>query len=176
MLKEGCMEEQQIEEENVEQPEEKKKGKFKLILLIVLLALCIGAGGTYFFFGDQIIRKFSGIPEDSVEHKKEKKDKTVGPILSFEPFLFNILGSSSRFAKVSIGIELKDAKVLEEAKKMMPIARDRVLSVLGTKGPDMLMDVNNRKAIKQELYNSLKNIFKDPGDLTAIYITDIIIQ
>ncbi|MCX5813509.1 MAG: flagellar basal body-associated FliL family protein [Proteobacteria bacterium] len=169
-------EEEQIEEENIEQPEEKKKGKFKLILLIVFLALIIGAGGTYFFFGDKIIQQFSGTPEGTVEPKKEKKEKAVGPILSFEPFLFNISGNSSRFAKVSIGIELKDVKVLEEAKKMVPIVRDRVLSVLGTKGPEMLMDVNNRNAIKQELYNALKNMFKDQGDLTAIYITDIIIQ
>lgn len=170
------MEEEQIVEESIEQPEEKKKGKFKLILLIVILALVIGAAGTYFFFGDTIKQKYFGAPQEAVEHKKEKKEKTVGPILSFEPFLFNISGNSSRFAKVSIGIEVKDAKVLEEAKKMVPIVRDRVLSVLGTKGPEMLMDVNNRNAIKQELHNALKNMFKDQEDLTAIYITDIIIQ
>jgi len=170
------MEEEQRDEEIAEEPQEKKKGKFKLILLIVLLALSIGAGGTYFFFGDKIIQKFSGMPEGETEHKKEKKEKTVGPILSLEPFLFNISGSSSRFAKVSIGIELKDAKILEEAKKMVPMVRDKVLSVLGTKGPEMLTDVNSRAAIKQELYNVLKSMFKDQGDLTAIYITDIIIQ
>jgi flagellar FliL protein len=169
-------EEEQIEEEDVEQPEEKKKGKFKLILLIVFLALGIGIGGTYFFFGDMIKQKYFGLSQENTEHKKEIKEKTVGPILSFEPFLFNISGNSSRFAKVSIGIEVKDVKVLEEAKKMVPIVRDKVLSVLGTKGPEMLMDVNNRNAIKQELHNALKNMFKDQGDLTAIYITDIIIQ
>lgn len=170
------MEEEQIEEENIEQPKEKKKGKLKLILLIIFLALSIGAGGTYFFFGDKIMQKHSGVPEEKVENKKDKKEKAVGPILSLEPFLFNISGSSSRFAKVSIGIELKDAKVLEEAKKMVPMVRDKILSVLGTKGSEMLTDVSNRNAIKQELYNALKVIFKDQADLTAIYITDIIIQ
>jgi flagellar protein FliL len=177
MLKEGFMEEEEkSEEEVVEQPETKKKGKLKLILLIVFLALAVGAGGTYFFFGDVIKQKYFGVSQENVEHKKDKKEKAVGPILSFEPFLFNISGNSSRFAKVSIGIELKDAKVLEEAKKMVPIVRDKVLSVLSTKGPEMLMDVNNRNAIKQELHNALKNMFKDQEDLTAIYITDIIIQ
>jgi flagellar basal body-associated protein FliL len=170
------MEEEQREEENLEQPVEKKKGKLKLILLIVFLALVIGAGATYFFFGDKIMQKHSGLPEEKAEPKKEKKEKTVGPILSLEPFLFNISGSSARFAKVSIGIELKDAKVLEEAKKMVPMVRDKILSVLGAKGPEMLTDVSNRNAIKEELYNALKVIFKDQGELTAVYITDIIIQ
>ena len=71
------MEEEQREEENPEKPEEKKKGKFKLILLIVFLALSIGAGGTYFFFGDKIIQRISGISEGTAEHKKDKKSQTT---------------------------------------------------------------------------------------------------
>jgi flagellar protein FliL len=167
---------QKDEEETVEVPKEKKKKKFMLILLIAILGLCICAAGTYFIFGDKIMHKVYGTPDGTAEHKKENKEKGVGPILSFEPFLFNISGSSSRFAKVSIGIELKDPKVLEEAKKMVPIARDKILSVLSTKGPEMLMDVGNRNAIKQELHNALKLMFKNQDELTAIYITDIIIQ
>jgi flagellar basal body-associated protein FliL len=178
MLKEGSMEEEEVqkEEEPVEEPQKKKKGKFRIILLIAFLALSVCAAGAYFFFGDKIMQKYFDKHEGTAEHKTQKKEKLVGPILSFEPFLFNISGSSSRFAKVSIGIELKDAKVLEEAKKMVPIARDKVLSVLSTKGPEMLMDVKNRNAIKQELYTAMKGMFKDQDDLTAIYITDIIIQ
>jgi flagellar basal body-associated protein FliL len=171
------MAEEQMEQEIAEevQPEEpKKKGKLKLILLVVFVALAVGTGGTYFFFKDKIMQQFFGVAPHAVEKKKEKKE--VGPILSLEPFLFNISGHSSKFAKVTLGIELKDAKILEEAKKMVPMVRDRALSVLGSKGPEMLSDVANRNAIKEELGNSLKPLFKEQGDITAIYITDIIIQ
>jgi flagellar protein FliL len=159
-------------EEQAQKP--KKKGKLKLILLVVFVLLALGAGGTYFFFGDKIMQQFFGVAPKAVEKKKEKKE--VGPMLSLEPFLFNISGNSSKFAKVTIGIELKDHKVLEEAKKMVPMVRDRALSILGSKGPEMLMDVGSRNAIKEEISNSLKPLFKEQGDIGAIYITDIIIQ
>ena len=167
--------EQEVAAEEEEQPQEpKKKGKLKLILLVVFVALGLGAGGAYFFLGDKIMQQFFGTEPKVAEKKKERKE--VGPILSLEPFLFNISGNSSKFAKVTIGIELKDAKILEEARKMVPMVRDRSLSVLGSKGPEMLMDVASRNTIKEELSSSLKGLFKDQGDITAIYITDIIIQ
>ena len=172
------MAEEQLEQEVIaeeEQPQvEKKKGKLKLILIIVFVAIGFGAGGTYFFFKDKIMQQFFGVEPKVVEKKKERKE--VGPILSLEPFLFNISGNNSKFAKVSIGVELKDAKILEETRKMIPMVRDRALSVLGSKGAEMLMDVANRNVIKEELSNSLKPLFKEQGDITAIYITDIIIQ
>jgi flagellar FliL protein len=166
--------EQEVAAEEEEQPQEpKKKGKLKLILLVVFVALGLGAGGAYFFLGDKIMQQFFGAEPKVIENKERKE---VGPILSLEPFLFNISGNSSKFAKVTIGIELKDAKILEEARKMVPMVRDRSLSVLGSKGPEMLMDVASRNTIKEELSSSLKGLFKDQGDITAIYITDIIIQ
>ncbi len=171
------MAEEQIEQEFLEeeQPQEpKKKGKLKLILLVIFVALGLGAGGTYFFFKDKIMQQFFGAEPQAVEKKKEKKE--VGPILSLEPFLFNISGNTSKFAKVTIGVELKNLKIMEEAKKMVPMVRDRALSVLGSKGPEMLMDVGKRDAIKEELSNALKPLFKEQGDIAAIYITDIIIQ
>lgn len=160
-------------QEIVEQEEEPKKGKLKLISLIGILVICMGAGGMYYFFGDTLMQKYFGARPKIAEKKKEK---VIGPILSLEPFLFNISGSSSKFGKISIGVELKDSKILGEAKIMMPVVRDKTLSVLGSKTPEMLMDMNGRKAIKEELYNALKTLFKNQGDLNAVYITDIIIQ
>ena len=59
---------------------------------------------------------------------------------------------------------------------MVPAMRDKVLSVLGTKGPDVLMDINNRVNLKQELHSNLKDLFKEDRELKSVYITDIIIQ
>jgi len=155
----------------------KKKGKFKLILLIVFLVIGMGLGATYYFYGDKLINKYLGKYVGGAQKTTEKKkEKTIGPIMALEPFLFNLSGSVSKFAKISISIEFKDPKVMEEAKKMTPVLRDKVLSVLGSKGPDILMDINNRDAIKKELYDVVKVLFKHQEDVNAVYITDIIIQ
>ncbi len=187
------MAEEEIIEEKAEQKPVKKKKKSKLPLLIIFLVLGMGTAAALFFFGESIMPEyFSGLTKraekksESVEEKKTERrterahertvEKGTGPVLTLEPFLFNIGGSSSKFAKVSIGIELRDAKVLEEAKKMVPIIRDKSLSVLGSKGAEHLMDVNSRNVLKQELQDGLKDLFKYKDDINAIYITDIIIQ
>jgi flagellar FliL protein len=170
----------EITEEELQETEEtpKKKGKFKLILIILLGVIGLGIGGGYFFYGDKIIRMVTGKgPATGEEGEKKKEKKYVpGHIMTLEPFIFNIMGNPSKFAKMSLGIELKDAKTAEESKKIMPAIRDKVLLVLGTKPTEVFLDVKQREQIKEELLKSLKSLFKDEKDLHAIYVTDIIIQ
>jgi flagellar protein FliL len=169
--------EEQLVMDGVEDGEgapKKKGGKLKLIMIIALVVLVGGGAGAYFVFGNQIKARFFGGNAEPV--KETKKKEAIGPILSLEPFIFNIGGSSGKFAKITLGIEVKDAKVMEEAKKMVPAVRDKALSVLGTKGPEMLMDINNRNNLKKELHGSIKTLFKEDAELKSVYITDIIIQ
>ncbi len=150
----------------------KKKSKLTLILIILVVIIAAGAGGGYYFFGAKIFKK-AGAEQQEGEPKRKGG---IGPILALEPFVFNLSGSPSKFAKITLGIELKDPKILEEGKKMMPAIRDQVLSVLGSKGPEALMDVAARDTIKKEIHGKLKGLFKDGADLNAVYITDIIVQ
>jgi len=153
----------------------KRKGMFLIILIIAFLALSLGAGGVYVLFGKKMLQSNQASSSGEIK-PAEKQEQHTGPILSLDPFLFNIYGSNNKFAKVTIGIQLKDEKVLEETKKMVPLIRDRVLSVLGTKGPDVLIDVNSRTLIKEEVISALKAAFKEKDHIKAVYITDIIIQ
>ncbi|HVN98180.1 MAG TPA: flagellar basal body-associated FliL family protein [Syntrophorhabdaceae bacterium] len=118
----------------------------------------------------------SGASEQAGESQQEKKKEALGPILSLDPFVFNMSGNQSKYAKVTLGLEVKDPKVQEETKKMIPVIRDKILSILGTKSPEGLMDVTQRNATKGEILKSLKSLFKDGEDLKAVYITDIILQ
>ncbi len=87
----------------------------------------------------------------------------------------NIAGSPSRYVKISIALEVKDAKGEEHIKKVTPAIRDAMLKVLGVKPPDAFTDVNGRDAIKKELYDGVDGLFAK-GDLKAVYVTDIIVQ
>lgn len=163
-----------MEAEDTEGAPKKKGGKLKLIIIVVLVVLVGGGAGAYFVFGNQIKARFFG---GNAEPTKEmKKKESIGPILSLEPFIFNIGGASGKFAKITLGVEVKDAKVMEEAKKMVPAIRDKALSVLGAKGPEVLMDINTRNNLKKELHTGIKTLFKEDAELKSVYITDIIIQ
>ena len=163
-----------VEEGEGEGAPKKKGGKLKLIMIIALVVLVGGGAGTYFVFGNQIKARFFGGGAEQAQEVKKKE--ALGPILSLEPFIFNIGGNSGKFAKITIGVEVKDAKVMQEAKQMVPAIRDKALSVLGAKGPDIPMDINNRNTLKQELHGNIKTLFKEGTELKSVYITDIIIQ
>lgn len=163
------IEEKKEQERNEEQPEEGKKKK-KLKMFIVLPLVLILAGGGYFFYAKKLSSK-----EATKDVKKVEKER-MGPILSLEPFLFNIEGTVSQYAKISVGIELRDEKVMEETKKMVPAIRDKILSFLSSKPANVLIDVEKREAMKKELCSHLKPLFSDETYIKNVYITDIIIQ
>jgi flagellar FliL protein len=164
-----------------EAPPKKKKSKILFVFLLLILLLVAGGAGAYFFFGDRILERFlpnssaGGSMAKKAAAAEQKKGGSGGPILTLEPFIFNLAGNSSRFAKVSLAVSLQNAKVLEEAKKMVPVLRDKALMVLSAKSAEELIDVSKRDPIKVELQNRLKELFKEKEDLESVYITDIII-
>jgi flagellar protein FliL len=159
----------------------KKKKSRLLIMLIFLMLLVGGAAGTYFFLGDRIIEHLVANSNagrslaKKVAAAEPKIGSSGGPILSLEPFIFNLAGNSSRFAKVSLAIGLQNNKAFEDAKKMVPVLRDKALMVLSARSAEELIDVSRRDSIKMDLQNRLKESFKEKEDIESVYITDIII-
>ncbi|MHB8111445.1 MAG: flagellar basal body-associated FliL family protein [Syntrophorhabdaceae bacterium] len=154
-----------------------KKGKWSKVILLTVLLFVAGSGaGAYFMFGKKYIAEFLGKKPVGSAPASPAKKEAVGPILQLDPFVFNLSGNQAKYAKISLGIEVRDVKAMEETKKMVPLIRDKVLSIFGTKAPEVLMDVNQREMIKKEVHTSLKAIFKNEDELKAVYITDIIIQ
>jgi flagellar FliL protein len=164
-----------------EQAPPKKKRSKRIFVLVALLLLIGSAAGAYFFYGDRILEQYATKANAArLSTKKEaamepKKGVSGGPILTLDPFIFNLAGNSSRFAKVSLAISLQNANAFEEAKKIVPVLRDKALIVLSGKSAEELIDVTKRDSIKLELQNALKDLFKEKEDLESVYVTDIII-
>ncbi len=166
------MAEEQIEETVQESapPEKKKKGSLKFLVIgLVAAGLALGAG--YYFYGKTLLVRHA----QKQQVGKEPEKVEIGPILALEPFIINVSGDSQRFVKISVAMELKNEKAAEHTKKMTPVIRDVVLSVLGTKRPEVFMDVNGRAAMKKELFDGVNRLIPDSG-IKAVYITDIIMQ
>ena len=168
------MAEEQIEETIAAEapvPEKARKGGIMKRLLAGLLIAGLAATGGYYFYGKKLLAHY--IPSQGAPTKQEKVE--VGPILSLEPFIINVSGNSSRFVKISVALELRNAKAAEHGKQMTPVVRDIMLSVFGTKTPEAFMDVRERESMKKELFDGINRLFSD-GGLKAVYVTDIIMQ
>jgi flagellar protein FliL len=168
-LEESDMAEEQVQEVRAGDVPAKKKGVPKIIVIGVL-ALAVAGGAGYFFFGKTLIGA-----NKSTEIQSHEKKKEVGPIIALEPFIINVSGSASRFVKISVAVELGSEKAVEHTKKLTPVIRDMMLTVLGSKAPEVFMDVNGRATMKKELFDGLSSLFKG-SDLKGVYITDIIMQ
>jgi len=166
------MAEEQVEETVPESasPEKKKKGYLKIVVIGVVAAGLAGGAG-YHVYGKTLRARYSQKQQASNEQERIE----VGPILSLDPFIINVSGDSLKFVKISVAMELKNEKAVERTKKMTPVVRDIMLSVLGTKRPEVFMDVNGRAAMKKELFDGVNRLFADNG-LKAVYITDIVMQ
>lgn len=155
-------------------PPPAKKSMFKL-LIIVLIVLGVGGGAGYYFYGRFAIAAYLQRQKAELEKMEKTAKAEVGPLLALDPFIINVAGSPGKFVKIQIALEVKDAKIAEHAKKLNPVMRDALLTVLGAKAPEVFMDINARPAMKQELLNVVNPLFK-AGEVKAVYITDIIMQ
>jgi len=95
----------------------KKKSKFKLILIVIFFLMVAGGAGGYFMFGKKVLAGLAGKQTHTAGKEAAPKKEAVGPILQLEPFVFNLTGNQSRYAKVSLGIEVKDVKAMEETRR-----------------------------------------------------------
>ncbi|MCS7281689.1 MAG: flagellar basal body-associated FliL family protein [Desulfobacterota bacterium] len=153
---------------------EKKKSKLIIFALLIIVLFGGGLFGVYHFYGERILKKET---QEGAGKKAEKKgEPKTGLILSLEPFLLNLSGSLTRYAKISISLELKDPKTLDYAKKITPALRDRIIQVLATKTAETLLDASQRETIKVEISEKINSLFEDDRSVKAIYITDIVVQ
>jgi len=79
------------------------------------MVLGASAAGAYFFYGDQLAERYGRGGGERHSTKKEsvaddKKGGAGGPILTLEPFIFNLAGNNTKFAKVSLAVQLQDAQ------------------------------------------------------------------
>jgi flagellar protein FliL len=165
------MAEEQIEEVQEEGTPEKRKGGLLKLIIIILAVVILGGGAGYFFYGRNALAKHG----QKAPAAKEEKKIEVGPTLALEPFVINVMGSTSRYAKISVAIELENEKAVEETKKISPVIRDKMLTVLASKSPEAFQDVNARNGMKKELSDAVAKLF-EKKEFKGVYITDIIIQ
>lgn len=159
--------------ENQEQAQEggKKKGKKLLLLIIIAVVVLVAGGGAAYFF----VFKGGGEKKENAQAKKESKDAT-GVNFSFEPFVVNLMDSGgTKYLKVSIQIELADAKLIEKAKARTPQLRDAVITLLSTKTSEELISSEGKIILKDEIKQRANQILGE-GTVLNVYLTEFVMQ
>jgi flagellar FliL protein len=140
-----------------------KKSKKKLLIIVgvvVVLLAAAGVGGVLFM--QQKARAQAAADEEAeepVERVTEKarkpavKDaKSLPVFLPIEAFTVNLADrDGSRYAQVTITLELDDAKTGDLIKGFMPAVRNNVLLLLSGKTSAQLLDPQGKVTLAKEL-------------------------
>ncbi len=156
------------EQSDTQQEKPKKKRKFSLIIIIAVIVLAVGAAGAYLLLVKGSTDKKGIIAKDS------KNAITVN--FALEPFVVNLMDQSgSKYLKVSIQIELSDARLLESAKNKTPQIRDIIITLLTNKTSDELITPEGKLLLKDEIKQRINQILGD-NSVVNVYLTDFVMQ
>ncbi len=152
-----------------EQGGQKKKGSKLLLIIIAVVVLAAAGGGTFFF-----LTKKSG---DQKTEEKKKEDKPIETVnFGLDPFVVNLNDpTGSRFLKVTIQIELANAKLLELAKAKTPQMRDAIITLLTSKSSETLIAPEGKLQLKDEITIRLNQVMGE-GNVKNVFLTEFVMQ
>lgn len=141
------------------------KSKKKLIIILsVVLLLVLGGGGGGFFFLQQQKAKAAAAEEEGEEgaapapkvvlpkEEKKKDPKALPVFVALEPFTVNLADrDGSRYAQISVTLEIDDAKTGDVLKAYMPAVRNNVLLLLASKTAAQLLDGQGKLDLAREI-------------------------
>ncbi|KUJ96399.1 MAG: Flagellar basal body-associated protein FliL [Desulfonauticus sp. 38_4375] len=170
------------EEKSQEEP--KKGGKLKLIIIIVLALGLLGGGGffAYKYFLAPKPATEEAKPEASKEgEKKDTKEEVQeegGPteIYSLPAFIVNLADPlGRRYLKLSLDVEVKNQKVVEEVDKKLPQIKDAIILLLSSKSFNDIDSIEEKLALKNEIMSRLTQILGQ-DKVIRVYFTEMVVQ
>jgi flagellar FliL protein len=154
------------EEQNENEVQEKPKSK-KILLIVPILIVLLGGGlaGAYFKF-------FAVSSEATVEKKQE--DSVV--YYEMDTFMANLADQGGkRFLKVTAKVKVSSPQVADECKLRSFEMRDRVLTLLTSKGSEEIFSPEDKLVLKKQILETLNRILRK-GQVLDVYFTDFLVQ
>lgn len=165
-----------------EAKEEKKGGKLKLIIIILLALGLLGGGGffAYKFFLAPKPEEAKKVEETQAqskeEGKQEVKEEGESVVYSLPAFIVNLADPlGRRYLKLSLDIEVKNQKVVEEVDKKLPQIKDSIILLLSSKSFTDIDTMEEKLALKTEIMARLTQILGQ-GKVIRVYFTEMVVQ
>ena len=107
-------------------------------------------------------------------HGGEKKNASESRTLPLEQFTVNLAtpgGTSQKFVRVNIALEMGADDVEKELQAKMPQVRNAIIDLFNSKRPNDLVSAEQREYLKEEIRNAL-NSFMTNGKVKCVYFTN----
>ncbi len=144
------------------------------IIIICILGLCL-AGGGIFVWKSGLFSK--GSDDSDIDAKAETEtQELIGPILSLETFIVNLIGDRGKnYLKAKVELELDSELTTAEINKRLPQIRDSILTLLSSKSNEDINTLEGKFQLRAEIMSAVNQYLKT-GKIKNVYFTDFIIQ
>jgi flagellar FliL protein len=118
-------------------------------------------------------------PTQTISNNRQP-DKTgvesIGSLLSLEAFIVNLADDGgSRYLRVSMDLELKQADTLKIIEKQLPQIRDSILKILPAKYFEDIRTADGKLLLKDEIITKLNSLFGEDY-ISNIFFTEFVVQ
>ena len=173
-----------------EEEEQKAGGKNLIIILVaivVVVLLIIGGILAFLLSGEEeapptppagaSVKNPQGANANIPNIQVSKNYIKVGPLYQGIGLLTTNLSSrkGKRYLRVSIDLELDNDSVMGELDEKLPVVKDIILGILGSKSTEDLTTIKGKNRTKQEIIATLNKSLID-GKITDIFFQEFIIQ
>ncbi|MBS1982977.1 MAG: flagellar basal body-associated FliL family protein [Bdellovibrionales bacterium] len=110
------------------------------------------------------------------EKKEGKKEGDAADNYINESFTVNLADSKgAHFVKVDVAIEVEDANVKDEVKRLRPKIRDFINVILSSKNYEQVESSDGRAFLREEIRNKI-NGYLSRGQIKDVYFTQFVFQ
>ena len=171
------------------------KGKKMMLAILLVGGVAIGGGAGAFFAGPLLAEKVMGpvapaAPGAEGEHGEaaaeeghgeegeegEHGEGATAAVYQIENLVLNPAQSGgTRFLMLTVAFQVKDETVIEQMKLRDAEVRDAILTVIGSKTVEQLVEITGRDPLKAELKGSVAPLFAKDA-VTQIYFPQFVVQ
>jgi flagellar FliL protein len=161
----------------------KKKGLPSFVIYIGILVVVIAGGyfGTTKFLGSAQKDETPEVagskePGQTVESDNGGDALAETEMINIEDIIVNPSGTGgTRFLSASIGFEVTSLEAPKLFEKKMPMIRDALIAILGSKTIEQLSDPKEKEITRYQIKKRVEQLLKT-DDLAAVYFTDFVLQ
>ena len=149
----------------------KKKGLPSIVIYGGIAVVMVVAG---YFVGTKFLgstEKTGEVAVSGTENHDEGEE-----MIELEDIIVNPAGTGgTRFLAVSIGFEISGSKTKQLFENKMPMVRDALISILGSKTIEQLSDAKEKEITRYQIKKRVEHLLKTKK-LEAVYFTNFVLQ
>jgi flagellar FliL protein len=162
-------------EDTESKPEKKRFPRLFIYIAISLAMVVVGYFGSQKFLGTIGDKRGSEVAEQDQEESKSETPKDTEMVM-VDDIIVNPAGTGgTRFLSASIGFEISSKESVERFNKRLPIIRDALISILGSKTLEQLSDAKEKEIARYQIRKRIAQLL-ETEEIAGVYFTDFVLQ